>query len=416
MKKLLLSFIFSIIFHLLAFNLFAQINQSFIYGTITTYDDRTYTGQIRWGEEEAFWTDHFNALKLYNDPINMLSEAEIEKIAEKKVKSWGGDWGDNEKAKESAKRNVSFIHELSCQFGEIQSLDIKRVDRVEVTFRDGNRYRVSGEGYNDIGTEVIIHDPEKGEIELDWLEIINIQFIASPANFVSAIGDPIHGTVKTNQGEYSGFIQWDKDERLSKDHLDGNDSKGRHKIEFGDIAHISKVQGGSKVKLIDGTEYTLKGTNDVNSENRGIIISNPNMGRVTIDWDEFEEVRFTQNTPIKGATFADFKQPKRIEGEVKTKNGKIMTGKIVFDLDEQFDFEILNGDLGEEEFSIPFKNIKKIEPQGKRESLITLQSNETLRLTASQDVNAKNDGLLVFENEDQPTYIPWEELEYINLK
>ena len=39
----------------------------FIYGTVTTEDGRTFTGPIRWEDEEVFWTDHFNGSKDGND-------------------------------------------------------------------------------------------------------------------------------------------------------------------------------------------------------------------------------------------------------------------------------------------------------------------------------------------------------------
>jgi len=416
MKKLIIAFLLSFFCHLLAFQLFAQANQSFLYGTITTYDRETYTGQIRWGDEEAFWTDHFDAEKLFNDHIDHLSEKEIEELAERKISSWGNYDNSGNKSKEKAMRQVSFVHQLSCRFGEIKSLDIRRIDKVEVTFRDGSRFRVSGDGYNDIGTEIMMFDPVKGEIEFDWLEVLHIEFKSPPANFQSSIGNPLYGKVKTSQGDFTGYVQWDKDERVSVDRLDGTDENGKkQKIEFGEIASIARADRGSRVVLFNGQEYLLRGTNDVNSENRGIIISNPDFGRVTIDWEDFESVQFEKEVPASEFSYADFKMPRAIAGQVKMKNGQVKKGKIVFDLDEAFDFEHLNGEVKRSEYSIPFRSISQIIPNGKKESKIILKSNKELMLTSSQDVNSKNDGLLIFENESEPVYIGWDDLESITL-
>ena len=415
MKKLIIAFLLSFFCHLFALQLFAQANQSFLYGTITTYDRETYTGQIRWGEEEAFWTDHFDAEKLFNDHIDHLSEKEMGELAERKISNWG-NYNGKSKNKEEAMQQVSFVHQLSCRFGEIKSLDIRRIDKVEVTFRDGSRFRVSGDGYNDIGTEIIMFDPVKGEIEFDWLEVLNIEFKSPPADFKSSIGNPLYGKVKTSQGEFKGYVQWDKDERVSIDRLDGTDENGKkHKIEFGEVASIARVSRGSRVVLFSGEEYVLRGTNDVNSQNRGIVVSNPDFGRVVIDWDDFEEVQFAKEMPANDFSYADFKMPKAIAGEVKMKNGAVKKGKIVFDLDEAFDFEHLNGEVEQSEYSIPFRSIRQIIPNGRKESKIILRSNKELMLTSSQDVNSKNDGLLIFENGNEPVYVGWDDLESITL-
>src|SRR6202008_212332 len=41
----------------------SQSNSGFLYGKVYTRGN-SYEGQIRWGNEEAFWTDYFNAAKI----------------------------------------------------------------------------------------------------------------------------------------------------------------------------------------------------------------------------------------------------------------------------------------------------------------------------------------------------------------
>ena len=51
----------------------AQSDAGFIYGKVTTIDDNTYTGNIRWGKEEVFWFDMFNSSKPGNENLRYLS-------------------------------------------------------------------------------------------------------------------------------------------------------------------------------------------------------------------------------------------------------------------------------------------------------------------------------------------------------
>ena len=41
----------------------ADNTDGFIYGTVTTRSGNTYTGPMRWGDEEAFWDDLFHSSK-----------------------------------------------------------------------------------------------------------------------------------------------------------------------------------------------------------------------------------------------------------------------------------------------------------------------------------------------------------------
>jgi len=50
---------------LLGCNAYGQYNNSgYIYGTIITESDEEYTGFIRWGNEEMYWHDIFNSVKV----------------------------------------------------------------------------------------------------------------------------------------------------------------------------------------------------------------------------------------------------------------------------------------------------------------------------------------------------------------
>jgi len=387
--------------------IYAQ-DQGFIYGKVTTIDDNTYEGQIRWGKEEAFWTDMFNSAKRENENIRYLSREERDDLHEDHHGKWNLSFDIHHHDSDE------FTHQFCTQFGNIATIYFTGRSRVEIELKNGEKLEVSGEGYNDIGEEIRVNDIEIGEIEIRWSRIDKIEFQATPSKLNKKWGDPLFGTVVTYDGEFTGFIQWDHDERITSDELDGDMEDGDISIEFGKIASIEREGGGSNVVLKSGREIYLRGSNDVNSDNRGIIVSNVDYGRADIPWREFKKVTFTV-APNSGPAYTDFKIPKELRGTVKTSSGNSHSGRLVFDLDEAWDLEVFQGNDDDIEYVIPFSNLKKVVPKNYSYSSVELKNGQKLLLGESQDTDERNDGILVFKNSGDPTYIPWDEVEEISF-
>ena len=312
------------------------------------------------------------------------------------------------------KSEYTFIHQFACQFGEIKKINLISWQKAQLEMKDGTRVIVSSntKNFDDTNSQITIYDAQKGKTELGWIEIDNIEFIQTPPVFKSNIGEPLYGTVYTTQGQFTGFIQWDRDERVTMDELDGETEKGKFRASFKNIESIQLHRSGSWVTLKDGKRHYVFGTNDVNTENRGIIVTNDDVGRMTIEWSEFEKVEFGRTHEIKD--YQKFAIPKKIRGKVTTKDGKSVIGEIVFDLDETYDFEMLNGESDKVVFEIPFRNIKKITPKGELNSKVELKNKTEIHLQDSQDVTFRNEGLLVFHEQNaQPVYISWREVEEV---
>ena len=65
-------------------------------------------------------------------------------------------------------------------------------------------------------------------------------------------------------------------------------------------------------------------------------------------------------------------------------------------------------------FEIPFRNIKRISPQSDRNCTVELRSKKQIQLRDSQDVSFKNEGLLVFHQDNiNPIYVSWREVEEV---
>jgi len=363
----------------------------YIYGRVEMVEGRVYEGQLRWGTEESFWDDIFNATKYENENLE---------YADGKGREWSG-WDF------LGIRQHIFGHLFAVRFGDLKRIRVRDDDRLIVEFRNGEELRLKG-GSNDVGGEITVVDSKLGQLDLKWNRIRTIEFMDTPAKLADKLGEPIYGTVKSGRYDFTGRIQWDHDECLTIDKLDGETSDGKVSVQFADIASIRKDRRGALVKLKSGSEMYLTGTNDVNRDNRGVVVVVPRVGTVKIGWDDFDEASFVR-APNTGRSYAEYGRGSELTGEVVTRNGRY-DGRIVFDLDESWDFEILHGTNGDTEYLIPFRDIASIKPVGRRRSEVRLHIGATIELEESQDVTRKNDGLLVFNGDDEPQYIAWQDV------
>ena len=393
------------------YNAAAQ-DEGFIYGKLTTIDGESYTGQIRWGKEEAYWADHFNGTKEDNDTYKYLTRDDRDRLRDR---DRGRDrWSRNGiNWNWSSSRSYDVTHEFRCSFGDIAKLEIRRQSEVQLTLRNGEKIYVE-DGSNDFGTEVVIMDNELGKTSFRWSRIEVIEFMDTPKTLQSKLGDPLYGTVKTYGGEFTGFIQWDHDERISTDILDGESRDGNIDVEFGNIKSIERDRSGSTVITKSGRELYLRGTNDVNSGNRGIIV-NTDFGRVDIPWKEFKIVEFS-DAASSGTNYASFANPKKVSGTVLTTKGESISGTIIYDLDEEFDFEMIQGSDDDIEYFIPMKYISKIVPKNYDNSTIILKSGKEIMLGDSRDVSEDNDGVIVLTGSGNDSkYIFWSDVKEITF-
>ncbi len=400
---------FTILFTILsiiAFSSHAQNNEGFIYGKVTTIENDTYTGAIRWGKEEVYWTDFFNATKTRNEFLKFVDDDD--EIHVSREKSWTKKWM-------SWSSNYESVHQWVCQFGDLKSISITGRSTIEIELKDGTKLDL-GDGSNDVGATVKVMDSDLGIVELSWGRIEKIEFMPTPSKLENAFGDRLFGTVETRKGTFTGIVQWDHDERVSTDELDGETEDGDFSIKFGKIKSIQNEGDESLVTLLSGRELTLGGTNDVDDGNRGIIVTVEDMGRVDIPWEEFVKVTFDHNKKYSGPGYNDFPSPKKLTGTVNTSDGRIFSGQIAYDLDETLDIEIIQGQDDELEYLIPIRNIKQIAPRNFDYATITLKNGESVLIGEGQDVSDRNDGILVFTQNNDPTYIPWDDLKEIEFK
>lgn len=379
----------------------------YIHGRVTTADGDIYQGEIRWGDEEAFWADIFNATKAENANIEYLDHEQIDRLRHHHRNVWQVLFGDH---------GGHLTHVFAVRFGDLKRIDVLGRQRLTVTFRNGEELRLKG-GSNDVGARLTVLDPDVGMVRLRWSRVRTVEFTETPVHLKKKLGEPLHGTVKTDRFDYTGQIQWDNDETLSIDKLDGETRDGDVSIAFGDIRTIRKHRSGVLVTLKSGDELYLTGSNDVNRGNRGVLVKVGGIGSVKVGWRDFEEVTFSDPAPNSGPSYASFGPGRRLNGVVEVRSGDHLSGEIVFDLDETWDFELLQGTIGDTEYLIPFREIARIEPRGGSRADVELKNGLIVELEDSQDVTRKNTGVLVFTRDHrQPAYVAWSDVGAIRFE
>ncbi|MDH3254368.1 MAG: RNA polymerase sigma factor [Acidobacteriota bacterium] len=223
------------------------------------------------------------------------------------------------------------------------------------------------------------------------------------------------GVLKTESREFRGFIQWDLEECLSTDELDGETRDGDMSIEMGRIAAIEKNnRNGAWVELRDGRRLLLEDTNDVDHSTSGIFVEDERFGRVKVAWDEFERVDF-EVSGRSGRGYDEYQALGALKGRVIDLDGAASSGTLVIDLDESRGWEILNGSLDDIEYNLPFAMIRSLEPTSRDRTIVGLRSGEELELEDGTDVSDDNDGVLVVTG-DAENYIAWRDIERIELE
>lgn len=385
-------------------------NADRLYGTISTRDGDVLQGLIRWGTNEAGWVDLFNGNKPipeeHNEELLRMQGKEEKEPREFAFLGFRIDLDDDRGLPRSASAAI--------RFGHIRTIEPTGRNSALLTLRSGRQVEFSG-GSSDMGGSlgtVHIEDARKGTRELRWRDITLVEFRAVPEGVQSEFGSRLYGTLTTRSGEkFSGYATWDVDEVLARDILDGEEDDRKQEIAFEDIASIQRRGSSSAaVVLKSGREMVLRGTNDVDDDNRGILISDPGFGQVTVSWDEFDRLDFQPNPG--SAAYDDFPEAKRLSGIVTTDRGTQYKGTIRWDNDEEYSWETLDGSTRRLDFNIELSLVQSIEkrPGGSR---VTLKDGRTFDLGHSNDVDKDNKGIFVQQEDGKKVLIRWEEFQKV---
>ena len=156
----------------------------------------------------------------------------------------------------------------------------------------------------------------------------------------------------------------------------------------------------------------LGDSNDVDRENRGLIIVSPALGRIVVDWEDFEAVTFSPLPSGFLPTRDAWSVPSKLAGRVRTDSAE-QSGEILYDIDEATRFDTLDGYTGDSRLWVPFRLVSVVTP-GDSGSDIQLVGGKSLKVTRDRDVNQTNNGLLVTGSAGQ-NYLPWDSVREVRL-
>jgi hypothetical protein len=308
------------------------------------------------------------------------------------------------------------------RFGHLSRLIVLDDQTVELELKSGELIRLEG-GSTDLGSdmrELIIEVPSEGAVELQWRDLDEIRFGAAPVS-PRPEGVRLYGTVEDRWGDrYTGYISWDLDEILTTDILDGEENGRDREIPFHRIAGIEKDLGRARVFLTDGSEMVLSNSNDVDDGHRGVQISDPGLGLVEVEWDEFAFVRFHE--PESHTGYENFDGGHPLKGTVVKRDGEEFSGWILWDADEGDSWEILDGENRDVVYDVEFGKIATIERNSSRSALVTLLDGRALELEGSNDVNDENKGIFIRVDDQAPSgtdgwvHVSWDDFREIRFE
>jgi hypothetical protein len=387
-----------------------EAHQSFLYGRITTVDGVTYEGRLRWGgDEEAFWGDYFNGAKKENP---WVAHVPLERLPKERssIEIFGFEIAQRE-------RPIDLGRLFMARFGDLALIEARGRD-VRVTLKSATVFVLDRFSAGDFDDGVRVWDRGRGVVDLDSLRIRAIDLRPPPQH--GAVPNRLHGTVRTRLGDFTGFVQWDRQECVGTDKLDGDTAGGEISLRFDTIRSIARrSRDSSLVTLLDGREIELSGTRKVGRGNRGVYVDDLRYGRVLVSWDAFESVEFSPGG--SGPAYTDFPPGGPLTGSITTRAGRRLAGRLVYDLDESEVTETLDAPLQGVDYTIPFGLIAAIALPGPKEpgaerAWVTLHSGVKLQLDRTGDLGERNAGVLIFVNGRQrPEYVPWTDVARVDL-
>jgi hypothetical protein len=380
---------------------------AFLYGRVTLVNGETYRGRLRFGgDEEAFWGEYFYGRKDENPWIAYLPRQDRPREG---IRLVGLRIGADAAAIERP---------FMARMGDIAKLEANG-RHLWVTMKNGTVHHLDRYAADDFADGVRVWDATHGVTDLNERRIRTIEF-ESPPGADAEVPFRLHGTVRTPQGEFTGFIEWGRKGSLAMDELHGTAADGGQvSVPFVTVRSISRLSGESaRVTLLDGRALQLSGSRHIGSGNRGIFVDDARYGRVLVSWAALERADFT---PVgaagsaSGPSYGDFPPGQPLAGTVTARDGRRLSGSLVFDLDESETTATLDAPAGGVDYTLPFDLVRSIElpggGAGSGRAAVFLHSGERLELERAGDLGPNNGGLLVFAaGSNRAEFVPWRDV------
>lgn len=378
----------------------------FLYGRVVT-DGTTYEGRLRWGgDQEAFWGDLYDGTK---DENRWASYEPRERPGGERatIEVFGFRIGGPDRS--------HLQRGFLARFGDIARLDTQ-FSEVRVTLKSGTSIALDRFAAGDIDDGVRVWDPARGMVDVNARQIRSVEFLPTPP--LSGAPGRLQGVVRTRRGTFTGFIQWNQQDGVTTDTLDGRTADGDVQLRYDTIRSIARQSRGAEVTLADGRVTVLSQSPEAGRNSRGVYVEDARYGRVLISWEALERVEFSRGT--SGPAYGDFATGRALVGHVTTRDGRSIGGRLVYDFDESETTETLDVSFDGVDYALPFHMLAAIVPpagDGRAIGQVVLRSGEELPVERSGDLGERNAGILVFvEGREAPEYVPWADVARIDVE
>ena len=418
-----------------------------IWGRVFTEGGEQYEGFLRFGggTNGASWMDLFyGSQDVGADPRQTWIDASrggnpFTRTIE--LKGYLISWND---------RSDDFPRQrgIAVRFGSLQGISVHN-DSTELVLRPGvPGGGAAGTGPDDPGlwsgnartligettgswreTNIEVEDLERGVTTISGDDVSRVEFARAPAG-QEAGSARLFGTVEDHSGRsFTGPIIWNDRSLLLSDTLDGSFEWPSGAIRFDHIRSIERRPGTSGTDRRGGARVTLAGGEVADlpvDVARGrdpvadLVILDPALGRVTIDWDDFKALRL--HVAMEGrsrqagsdapetASHDGFHAEAPLRGTVLTHAGEEVEGRIRWDALEEWSWDVLYGSSEGVELGVRFANIESIEQiafpdrppnrpiQGislRGRVRLTLLDGRSYEMTGINDLGSGNLGILV---------------------
>ncbi len=383
--------------------------RGFLYGRVTEQGGASYQGRLRFGgDEEAFWGDQFNGVRDANPWAALVTAEDL--TEQRPVEVLGVRIAHRE-------RTIPLRRPFAARFGDLVRIEPDGRN-IRLTLKSGAEVVLDRFSADDLADGIRVWDEEGGVVHLEERRIAAIAFQPTPP--LRGAPGRLHGTVQTVHGEFTGFVQWNREQGVGADELAMNTVDGPVRVRLETIRSIvRRSPEDALVTLLDDRTFRVSGNRGFGRRNRGIRVDDARYGRVLVPWHAVE--RLDLNTGGSGPGYDDYPPGRPLAGSVTTRSGDRFVGRLVYDLDESETTEALDAPAAGLDYSIPFELIVSIAPPPPRDCtfrpvVLTLRSTEELHLDCAGDLDPGNGGMLIlFDDGERSEYVPWPEVVLVDL-
>lgn len=369
-----------------------------LWGTVETREGALHRGYLRWDGEAAAWDDLLRGSRpVPRDRLRIWQEATgrdtTPPIRVVEVMGYRISW--NEEDPELAGPRGAAV-----RFAHLQEIRPGGAGEVLLTLRSGDtltfRTRVAEPGFE--GPAVVVEDPASGIVSLAWGEVGRVTLASAPAP-ERGPAERLHGTVEDRWGNrFTGYVAWGREGLLAGDTLQGETGP----LAFRQVATLEREWDAAEVTLAGGGSSGVAPPGTRSPRSHGIRISDPGLGAVTVPWEDFRRLRV--HPPGESGPAEPWVPARPLRGTVTTRSGETLEGDILWDADEGWSWETLDGSFRDVEMAVEFARIASIRRASSRSAEVTLRDGRSWELQDSNDVDDGNRGILVrLADEGAPT-------------